>query len=246
MDHSSQVHSSAPDLPPTGAKTMIEAVLVQIREDILAGHYPPGSRLRVEHLRKHFNVGASTIREALSRLMSESLVTTEGQRGFRVAEISLKDFHDIAEMRKLLEITAMRKSLETGDDEWEANIVSAFHRLAKAEQRLSGNSQSESEETQQDWSRLNKRFHDALVAACGNRWLLDFRRMLHDQSERYIRLSLRTRSEPRDVHAEHEAIYNAVLERDAEQASVLLAHHIDRTVEVVTASFRKNYGTLKH
>jgi len=213
-----------------GAKTMIEAVFTQLREDILDGKHPPGSRLRVEQLRQEFGVGASTIREALSRLMSETLVTTEGQRGFRVAPISLEDFRDIAEMRKMLEIMAVQHSIAKGDDDWEAGIVAAYHRLSKVEERLADNL----DEVVPEWGAQNQAFHDALIAACGNKWLLTFRKILHDQSNRYLRLAITDRSIPRDVHAEHEAIYKATLDRDTTAVAELMAQHIDRTVNIIS------------
>jgi len=213
-----------------GAKTMIEAVLSRLREDILDGVHPPESRLRVEQLRKEFGVGASTIREALSRLMSEALVTTEGQRGFRVAPISLDDFRDIAEMRKMLEIKAVQSSMEKGDDDWEAGIVAAYHRLSKIEDRLAADPTAVAAE----WSAQHQAFHDALIAACGNKWLLNFRKILHDQSNRYLRMAITDNTVPRDVHAEHEAIYKATLDRDAAAIAELMAQHIDRTVGVIS------------
>ncbi|MCW2309111.1 GntR family transcriptional regulator [Rhodobium gokarnense] len=216
-----------------GAKTMIEAVFSRLREDILSGRHQPGERLRVEQLRKEFGVGASTIREALSRLMSESLVTTEGQRGFRVSAVSLQDFRDIAEMRKILETIALRSSIEHGDDDWEAGIVAAYHRLSKVEERLA----DKPDEVASEWGDLNQAFHDALISACGNRWLLNFRKILHDQSNRYLRLSLADTTAPRNVHAEHEAIFKAVMARKPDEASELVGTHIDRTVGVIAKQF---------
>ena len=47
----------------------------------------PGEKLRIEHLRDKYQFGASGIREALSRLISDGLVDSEAQRGFWVAQI---------------------------------------------------------------------------------------------------------------------------------------------------------------
>ena len=227
----SDPNNGAQDAAAPAAKTRIETAFHQLHEGILSGFYRPGTKLRVEELRQRFGVSASTVREALSRLMAESLVTTEGQRGFRVAEISLDDFRDIADMRKTLEILAVRQSIEKGDDEWEAKVVAEFHRLSKVEERLDEDDAAIARE----WALRNQAFHDALIGACGNRWLLRFRRILHGQSNRYIRLALKDSTVPRDVHAEHEAIYEAVLARDGEELAELLDQHIERTVTVVAS-----------
>lgn len=213
----------------TGGKTIIEEVHAALRKDILSGDLAPGSRLRVEELRKKFGVGSSTVREALSRLLIENLVTTEGQRGFHVAQISVRDFREIAEMRMLLEAKAVSESIEKGDDNWEARVVGAHHRLAKIENEMAGKDTVSVEE----WEARNRDFHDALISACSNQWLRHFRDILYNQSVRYLCISLRTRTVPRDVRAEHQAIYDAVIARDAARAETLAREHIWRTVPVI-------------
>ena len=76
-------------------------------------------------------------------------------------------------------------------------------------------------------------FHRALVNACGSRWLLGFRDVLHEQSERYRRLSIRRNRQPRDVEAEHAAIVHAVLARNADAAVAALTTHFLTTMHFV-------------
>ena len=71
------------------------------------------------------------------------------------------------------------------------------------------------------------------VNACGSQWLLGFRDVLHEQSERYRRLSIRDVSMVRDVEAEHAAIVEAVLRRDADAAVDALAKHFNTTMRFV-------------
>ncbi|CCQ72607.1 Transcriptional regulator, GntR family [Magnetospira sp. QH-2] len=216
---------------PSG-KTIIEQVYATLRTDILNGQLTPGSRLRVEELRARFGgIGASTVREALSRLLVENLATTEGQRGFRVAEVSLADFQDIAAMRKLLETQAVRESVIRGDDDWEARVVTAAHHLSKIETSM----KDRQEVPMEDWEARNSAFHDALVSACTNRWLINFRRVLYQHSIRYLRISLVERTIPRDVGAEHRAILEAAMDRNADLTSQLTSEHIERSVMVLKA-----------
>lgn len=214
----------------SSSQTMIERVYNVLKEDILNGVLAPESKLKVEQLRAKFDASSSTVREALSRLMAETLVTTERQRGFKVASLSLTDFKSISQTRKILEIEALRISLANADDKWEAQLVAAYHQLSKIENQLAT---GEREKYFQIWDSRNKEFHDALIAACQNDWILRFRNLLHLQSTRYIRLALMQKSESRDVRKEHKAIYNAALKRDEQRACQQLALHIDRTVKVI-------------
>jgi DNA-binding GntR family transcriptional regulator len=206
---------------PLSGKTLVLATYDRLRKDIIAGVLAPGSRLRVEHLKDDYEVGSGTLREALALLVSDALVSTYGQRGFWVKPISLEDFADLTEKRVLLEIDALRQSLLNGDDDWEAALVSAYHRLSKAEARLNG-----SIETFNEWESCNQLFHKALLSACDSHWSHYFLSILYNQTERYRRLMITEHPMPRDVHHEHEAIFNACMARDIEAACARLEQHI--------------------
>jgi GntR family carbon starvation induced transcriptional regulator len=211
------------------ARSTVEAAHGAIRQDILDGTLAPGTKLRFEMLRERYRVGASTLREALTRLVGEGLVTSEEQRGFRVAPVSLEDFADLTAMRKMLEVEAMRQSIRLGDDVWEAALVAAFHRLSRVEEKLGDYPERHREE----WENRNREFHLALIAACPSRWLKHMHAILYQQAERYRRITLGNPVVPRDIHAEHKALHDAALERDVELACLLGARHIDRTVAVL-------------
>ena len=213
-------------------RTAIEEVYAKLRGEILTGALKPGERLRVERLRADFGVSATTVREALSRLMSETLVVSESQKGFRVAPLSPEDFRSISELRRELEKMALRESLRLGDDSWEAAVVAAFHKLSKVEELTKIDPVAYAER----WDICNFDFHNALVGACQNRWLFYFRAILQSQSSRYLRLALKNSAKERDVHAEHEAILKAALNRDADEICRLIEIHIDRTYEFITGA----------
>ena len=58
----------------------------RIRDDIIHGQLAPGSKLKIDLLREHYDVGATPLREALSLLTADGLVERLDQRGFRVPE----------------------------------------------------------------------------------------------------------------------------------------------------------------
>jgi len=231
MDGTSDLTGEASTAPPRkGAKTLIEFAYKSLRKDIISGELPPGSKLRIEHLRAKYEIGASTLREALTLLVADALVISEGQRGFKVAPISFEDLKDVTRMRKMMETMALMEAIEHGDDHWEGAIVSAFHRLSRIEERL----HDDFKHLAEDWEDRNNEFHKALIAACPSRWTLHFREILYHQSERYRRFSLTSGSFSRDVHAEHKALMDATLARNAPLAGKLLEDHMDRTLTHLT------------
>lgn len=210
-------------------KTLVEGAYNRLRRDIIEGVHAPGEKLRVEHLKDQYEVGAGTLREALLLLVTDALVVTQGQRGFRVAPISVADFEDITRTRVLLETEALRQSIALGDEAWEADLVAAFHRLSRAEQKLADHEP----DTTEEWEKRNRAFHEALISACPSRWIRHFQHILYQQSERYRRISLFRQPIARDLHAEHQAIFDATLARDATRATSILTEHILRTLDAV-------------
>lgn len=224
-----QKNTLAGDSNVPETKTLVESAYHALRRDIIEGRLAPGAKLRVEHLKNDYGVGAGTLREALSLLISDALVVSQGQRGFRVAPVSLDDFADITRTRVMLECEALRQSMVVGDEAWEGELIVAFHRLSKAEERL-GNTAGEGE-----WEERNKIFHEVLIAACPSRWIKHFLSILYQQAGRYRHLSISLKPLPRNVHAEHEALFNAVMARDAEKASAIMAEHIELTFRSIEA-----------
>ncbi|ENO84974.1 FCD domain-containing protein [Thauera linaloolentis] len=210
-------------------KTLVEGAYQRLRRDIIEGVHAPGEKLRVEHLKERYDVGAGTLREALLLLVTDALVVAQGQRGFRVAPISIADFEDITRTRVLLETEALRQSIACGGEDWEAGVVAAFHRLSRAEQRLADHDVG----TTQEWEIRNRAFHEALIAASGSRWIRHFQHILYQQSERYRRISLFRQPIARDIHAEHQALFEATMARDATRATSILTEHILRTLDAV-------------
>src|SRR5687767_9800854 len=85
-----------PKAEPAASVSM--EVLARLREWILTGRYAPEQKLRFAELQQSFGTGIGTLREALSQLLVEGLVTTDVGRGFRVAPVSREDLLDITSL----------------------------------------------------------------------------------------------------------------------------------------------------
>jgi GntR family transcriptional regulator, carbon starvation induced regulator len=223
MPRPAQPAPTAAELPTT--RTLIERVHRDLKANIINGQRKPGERLLIDELRARHGVSSSTIREALLLLVGDGLVLSEGQRGFRVAPISLAEFREIITLRKMMESAALRQSIAAGDDNWESGVVAALHKLNLIETRGSRRAPAVARE----WSERNHAFHEALLAGSHSRWLKHFRRILYQNSERYRVLSMAVFDIRPEVREEHKAIMDAALARNADRACRLLEEHIERT-----------------
>jgi DNA-binding GntR family transcriptional regulator len=232
MNRAHALATLAQDAP---AGSQIEGAYRRLRDDIMSGALVPSEKLRIEHLRQRYGMGASALREALSRLVSDGLVECEAQRGYWVSPVSRAELDDITATRKVIEVEALRQSIELGTLEWEGRVVAARHSLERVETSMV----EATREVIMGWEQANRAFHMALISGCPSRWLLRFTELLYDQSQRYRHRTVLRRPIPRrGLSSEHVAIVEATLARDAKRACALLSQHIENTASAVdTAIF---------
>ena len=215
------------DVPETD--TLSERAASLVERDIIAGHLAPGARLGIVDLVQRYDIGATPLREGLSRLISRGLIVGIGQRGFRVADVSREDLLDITRMRTVVEIEALRLAMVQGDDAWEAGILSALHQMRRHIQRTG----DEFHEGAPDFDRLHKGFHTALLAACGSKRLLAAHSDLYDQAYRYRRVMMRSLGSGEEFVAAHQSLADRVLARDISGGPAMLADHLHSTLDYV-------------
>jgi GntR family transcriptional regulator, carbon starvation induced regulator len=196
----------------------------RIRADIIFGKLPPAHRLRLEAMREDYGVSVTTLREILSRLSAEGLVVAEGRRGFEVAPVSAGDLRGFAELRLLLESHAIDQSFARGDMEWEGRVVSAHHKLAATERKM-----STKKANHQLWMRYDGEFHRALISNCGSRPLMEAHSFVFDKYFRYLILALSYRGDV--VPRQHQQLLECALKRDVGLAKTVLAQHINECVD---------------
>jgi DNA-binding GntR family transcriptional regulator len=205
--------------------TIAESTYRRIRTDIIFGRLAPDEKLKLDTLKDRYGASVSTLREILNRLTSEGLVVAEGQRGFEVAPVSPENLREISALRHLLESTALELSFAAGGIDWEGSVLAAHHKLQLTERRMMAGDRSVTEQ----WKRYDWEFHQALIAACGSRVLLDTHASIFDKYLRYQMISLTFRGEI--AAEEHRQMTAAALAHDAQTAQAVLKRHIEGGVE---------------
>ena len=217
-------------VPP--ATTQADQVFTTLRAEILSGRIAPGAKIKINELAANLDVSLGSVREALSRLLSEGLVIAQAQRGYTVAPVSQDELTDLTNTRISIEQLCLRNAIEQGDVDWETGIVASFHRL----HRIPELDPSDPAILNENWAVAHGAFHLALVAGCLSRSLLRIRSNLYYQTERYRRLSIPLGRSDRDVDAEHKALMEGVLGRNADLACGLISEHLWVTTRILLAS----------
>ncbi len=220
---------------PEAPRSQASATYAHLKADILAGKVRPGGKLKINDLAAQLGVSPGAVREALSRLVPEGFVISQDQRGFTVAPISIDDLLDLTRLRCDIEEIALRRSVAEGDHGWEASVLATAHRLRRTPRIIDGTPNL-------DWLTQHELFHRALVNGAHSPRLLALNSQLYQQLERY-RLLAWNADRNRDVDAEHQALVDAALDRDAESLVRLARAHFQKTADLIVETSRDQADT---
>jgi len=203
----------------------------QLRDDLALCRIRPGERLLTGPLRERFGVSFTVIREALARLAAEGFAVADPKKGYTAAEISVEDILSLTEARIGVEILCLRESILLGDALWQDIIVQRRDQILA----IPVSSPSQPCRINEEFMEAHDRFHDSLVAACANPWLLRVREMLHNQSSRYRQICIPLEPTLPNGERGYREIAAAVLARDHGKAASL-----------ISGRFRRNTADFVH
>ena len=203
----------------------------RIRSDILNGVLEPGQPLRLAALSGELGVSMSVVREALTRLSEQGLVTAAPNLGFRVIPLSEDDLVDLTQVRVTLECSALGRSIARGDVAWEGQVISAHHVLDRTPLDVNG-----PPEAREAWIVAHAAFHDALSAGCGSPRLIGLVTALRDGAEIYRQWAGFVGDKSgRDVLLEHRRLMELATARRSDEAVAALQAHIETTTQILLA-----------
>ncbi|WP_082143595.1 GntR family transcriptional regulator [Nitratireductor soli] len=229
-------------------RTKTEAAYLTLRRDILATRLMPGAPLRIGALRETYGLGWTPLREALSRLEAERLVTAVSNRGFAVAPVSRKELEDLSKARMAVEAALLEEAIRTGGNDWEGAVVTAHYRLSRCKIPAVGLSEA----ILLDWVQKHQEFHEALLSAADAAWLKHFYSQIWGQLCRHhifltVTPTLRAAAGNAVGHEaavaalhdamsldQHTRLMELALDRDLEGALALMKQHVGLTVDVYT------------
>jgi DNA-binding GntR family transcriptional regulator len=199
-------------------RSVVDHVYDALRERILSGDLPRGTRLRQVSLAEEMGVSRTPLREALRRLSAEGFVEFSPNQGATVSQIDLGDMRHAWTARLTLEPAAARLAAAKAD-----TAAVARMRRAIEQQRSAGDDPA-------GGFAANREFHLALVAASGNPHLTRFSEMLWVSRIGAPIFSAQAADAPGEMAVwadEHDHITDAVEARDADLVETLTRSHIE-------------------
>lgn len=206
-----------------------EVVFHTLRDAILEGTLPPGTRLMELQLSSQLGVSRTPVREAIRLLSMEGLVKASVRRGTVVEPIRASDLRDALEVREALEELAVRKACRNMDQ-------TTLQMLRDVEDQFE---QSLTRSDAQASAKLDVHFHEVITEAAHNRRLTQSLTRLREELYRYRLENLKDEdSFPLLIEA-HRALVSAFESRDEEEAVRVLRDHIETQAKVLMDHIRE-------
>ncbi len=233
--------------PADEAKTRFETVLLQMREMILSGELPAGSRVQEIALGERLGVSRTPVRLSLSVLEQEGLVRGEPNRGFVVREFTAEEVLAAYDVRAVLEGYACRIVAGLGLSRDDEKSLEACLKLGDELLQVGYFDAS----TIREWSEMNGRFHGVLIRGCGNKALGNALELVNKHPLAAPNsIAFRTGNLERlfanmsAAQKEHGIILAALKARQAGRAEALMNEHVYQSREVVFREIRERGSTL--
>jgi DNA-binding GntR family transcriptional regulator len=190
-----------------------------IRASIVGGELIPGEVYSATALSSRLGVSQTPVREAMLDLANDGLVGPVRNRGFRVLTVADADLDEISELRKMIEVPAVRLVVEKASN---ADFDALEAALAPLEQAAARNDLA-------GFLRADRDFHLALLSLAGNRRLVRLVGQLRDQARLTGLKAIADSGLLFSSAEEHKLILDALRARDVRYAETLVRRHLDHT-----------------
>lgn len=208
-------------------RTTHATVTEHLRQAILLGQLPGGTRLVQSELAEAFNVSVTPIREALRELSTQGLIELDAFKGAVVRMPTLDELEEVYELRSVLIPLVVKKSI--------ARITPQ-----ELQQAASLLTQMEATPEHELWVDLNRQFHNQLDNAAQATLLKQSLQQLSDLSAIYINLSFSEQPFRKEAsEQEHRDILQAYKDKDVEAATKLILSHFNGTLDVARTALKK-------
>ena len=208
---------------------LADQVYEELRSRVLTRQHPAGSKLSLHVLASELGVSRSPVHQALTRLVSEGLLTVKARRGYFVTPVTAQALADGYDVRLALELHAAEAAgrLDAAD-------LQAFESLLEA---------TAAAISHEEWDPANAAFHEYQIDLAGNTLLSRVYRELS------VNLMMQViRGGRVEAHAtlvtEHQRIVDAFAAGDVEAVRGAIREHIDTGRRIALEALERAGGVL--
>jgi DNA-binding GntR family transcriptional regulator len=200
-----------------------DAVTNRLRQELLDGSIPAGSRIMPKELAERFTLSIVPVREAIRRLEAEGLIVTSPQRATFAADIGVEDLAGVYDLRRVVESEFAERATKVATEVDIKRCSAALRELVNAKPYSPA------------FFEAHRNFHWLLLAPAASPIIRTVLERLWQSVDRYINLGVRTLdsySTPSYIasfKSEHTRIGAAFEKRDGARLKRLLIDHFTKT-----------------
>lgn len=225
-------------LRKTGSGIIRDDTYERLREAIISQKYRPGDIVGISELARDLGVSRTPVREALSRLERDFLVTLVDGRGAVIRPLTIDEILNLNQVREIMDGLAARLAASLMPDHMIAELQAKFHRVMKDGEivDISGHMQ------------LSDELHRTITEICGNNFVQE---QWGNLNIAFLRLKRRgwevwlNSAEKKEItlkrYNEHLEILDALMNRDAQRAEEAARAHIRNATEDLLRFMRKPF-----
>lgn len=195
-------------MPEEKTVSLAENAYRRIRHEILLGELPPGGIVSERELANRFEMSKTPVREAITQVCREGLMQRLPGRGYMVSPITIKEIHDLYDMRVIIEQATVRKFMANPSHD----VLEKLKDMAVISYK------PDNPESEVEFLEVNREFHLTVAEASGNVRLVHALEAILVEMERLFHLGLHVGDYSQEMATEHQDLVEAIENDDLEHA----------------------------
>jgi DNA-binding GntR family transcriptional regulator len=207
-----------------------ERVYEELRARVLSRRHPPGAKISLHELAAELGVSRSPVHHALTRLVSQGLLTVRPRRGYYVTPVTARAVAEGYDVRLALELLACERTIGQLEDDVLQEFGALLQRTAAAI-------------SHEEWDSANAAFHEYQIDLAGNALLSGFYRELSVNLMMQVIRAGRVEGHENLV-TEHRRIVEAFRAGDPDAAEAAIRTHIETGRRIALDAIERAGGVL--
>jgi len=204
-----------------------------IKDRIIWHEIKMRKRIIDKKLAEELGVSRSMVRQVFTTLVKEELLIIIPRNGFYVREITKKEIEEIYDIRKILEVYAIKRAIPRISDRDIAELEKVFREPKK----------SSEEKGAENFVKIDIKLHDLIIDNCNNSHIKKIIDRFKNLVNFYRFADQHKISRAKELYFEHFEILKSIKKKNTELATELMANHIENSKKNIIYNYDKyTYG----
>lgn len=200
-----------------------------LKKEIIKGSFKPGDKVLEGKIAEQMGISRTPVREAICVLAAEGFVILSPNQGVVVRSVSAENIREVLQIHSVLEGLAARLSCEVINEEDLKELENCVNKMEKLANKKDSSTYSE----------VDLKFHELILNICRNKQLIQMRKNISDQAQRYRISSLSIPRRLKESLKEHQKILEAFKTKDPKKADSTSQKHIQNALKNILANVIK-------